>query len=64
MTHAIVRKRRQHQVRALGRRLEFVGRSVADGDTFDVECAINIKDGVIPSLGQQLTPRRTWRYPS
>lgn len=29
--------------------------AVADGDTFDVECAININDGVIRELGQQLT---------
>jgi acetamidase/formamidase len=29
---------------------------VAPGDTFEVECAININDGVITHVGQQLTP--------
>jgi amidase len=45
---------RQHQIRPLRRR-PFIA-SVEPGETFTVECAINVNDGTIRHLGQQLTP--------
>ncbi len=54
MANAIIRKKGNIKY-ALSGDDSFIA-TVSDGETFDVECAININDGVIHSLGQQLTP--------
>ncbi len=54
MANAVVRKAGNIKY-ALSGDAAFIA-SVESGQTFEVECAININDGVIRHVGQQLTP--------